>query len=86
MVAVGVLVADAPDLTQLHVLAAARIRVLLVRRRIRVVPWLSGRRLVRLSEILTRQQEHLLVKAADYRNLRLLRILRLSSCALCLLT
>lgn len=55
MVAVWVLVADAPDLAQLHVLTAPRVRVLLVGRRIRVVSGLPRRRLVRLREILASQ-------------------------------
>ena len=72
MIAVGVLISDTPDLTQLHMRVASAIRVFLVRWGIRIVSRLTWHRRVGLSEILTRQQQHLFVESADNRDLRLL--------------
>lgn len=72
MVAVGVFVSNSPDLAQLHVRGRTLvIRILLERWRIRVVPRLSWARAVLLSKVLTGQQQHLLVEAADDGDLRL---------------
>ena len=68
MVAVGILVPYAPDLTELNVRVgplAASPRRLLVGRSVRIVPRLAGHLAILLSEVLAGQQEHLLVEAAD---------------------
>ena len=70
VVAVGVLVANAADLAELHVRVSILVRILLlgVRWHVRVVAGLASDRVTNaalLCEVLARQQEHLLVEAAD---------------------
>ena len=72
MVAVGVLVTNAAYLAELYVRVSILVRILLlcVRWHVRVVAGLAGDRVVNitlLGKVLTRQQEHLLVEAADDR-------------------
>ena len=71
MVAVGVLVADAADLGELHVRGRSLVWVLLKRYLVRVVAGLPRRRAALLREVLARQEQHLLVEAADNRDLGL---------------
>lgn len=76
MVAVGIFIPDASDLTELHVRVGPLIAGagdFLVRRNVRVVARLARHLAVLLREILAREQEHLLVEAADDGDLRLRR-------------
>ena len=70
MVAVGVLVSNAAYLAELYVRVSILVRILLlgIRWHVRIVAGLAGDSVVNitlLSEILTRQQEHLFVETTD---------------------
>ena len=77
MVAVRILVTDASDLAQLDVRVGTLVLPGPLRegRHVRIVAGLAGHLAVLLREVLARQQEHLLVEAADDGNFRLRRLL-----------
>ena len=77
MVAVRILVPDASDLAQLDVRVGTLVLSGPLREgwHVRIVAGLAGHLAVLLREVLARQQEHLLVEAADDGNFRLRRLL-----------
>ena len=85
MIAIWVLVANATNLAQLHMRVATSlpVRIFLIGRRIRVVAWLARSVRILLREILTSQEQHLFVEAADDGDLWL-RLLSVASTRRCL--
>ena len=71
VIAVGVLIANSSDLAELNGRVASLIRILLERRCVRIIAWLTWLSWVWLCKVLASEEQHLFVKAAYYGDLRL---------------